>query len=84
MSKQKIEHLKKLELEYEAALERVEENEGKRLQDYRNKIVEEGCWHPNEFLIVSIEGIVNPTSTLFTNEQYSRTKLCSICGKVIE
>lgn len=48
---EKYNHLISLQNNYQAALQRVHDNEGKLLLDYQKKIIEEGCFHPQTYKV---------------------------------
>jgi len=46
MNKRKENYLKKLEEEYKIAIKKAHDKEGRKLQEYKKKIVKDGCFHP--------------------------------------
>lgn len=72
MSKQKLNHLKKLEVEFCEARD--------KLRDYKQKIAEAGCFHPEEYINVSYKEHDNG----YGRFSYIRYKTCLICNAVLE
>ena len=46
MSKRKENYLQKLKEEYKIAIHNAHDKEGTKLQNYKKKIVKDGCFHP--------------------------------------
>lgn len=72
MSKQKLNHLKKLEKELEIARDKV--------QNYKQKISEEGCFHPDDYIDISYEEHDNG----YGRFSYIRYKICMVCGAYLD
>jgi hypothetical protein len=71
MSKQKESHLKKLQ---QQALQA-----NQKFKNYKNKIVESGCWHPESFVVDSSRTYDNGYGKFTTYD----CKCCTICQKLL-
>ena len=77
MSNRKLLHLKKLEQSFVDAIQTVENNEGKKLQKYKDKIIKEGCFHPEHHIYESSYEDDDGYGQWYT----IKTKRCFLCGR---
>lgn len=75
MNARKQAHIDKLDREYKAALDEVEEKVGKRRTAYLQKIVKEGCFHPTQFVYTINEDIDDGYGRWWT-VKVTRCRLC--------
>ena len=78
MSERKKAHLIKLNDAYNAAIKVVHDNEGKKLSDYKKKIVAEGCFHP--FTWERTESDDDGYGRWYTR----KVTECSLCGEKLD
>ena len=80
MSDRKNAHLQKLKQAYRVALENVERREGERLKKYKEKIVKDGCFHP-ESEVYDAQDVLRVGCGKWWTVFY---KECRLCGEVLE
>lgn len=80
MSEEKEEQLEKLIVKYKKAIQKVEMKEGLALKNFKLKIIEEGCFHPEKHIV---------TRSYQDDDGYGRwwtvqTQTCGICNKQLK